>query len=110
MVESQPEGMGSSWSRLLGIGDCIRCYIEEVAGSHPRADRHIYQFKAHEAEKVDIVKTKLGDARPNTLNELKAAIEASWASITPQQCHRLIASMLRRIEAVIFAKGFPTKY
>uniref|UniRef100_A0A8C2FTB6 Uncharacterized protein n=1 Tax=Cyprinus carpio TaxID=7962 RepID=A0A8C2FTB6_CYPCA len=33
-----------------------------------------------------------------------------WASITPQQCHRLIASMPRRIEAVISAKGFPTKY
>ncbi|KAI2666726.1 Transposable element Tcb1 transposase [Labeo rohita] len=58
----------------------------------------------------DIVKRKLRDARPNTLNELKAAIEASWASITPQQCHRLIASMPRRIEAVISAKGFPTKY
>ena len=58
----------------------------------------------------DIVKRKLRDARPNTLDELKAAIEASWASIRPQQCHRLIASMPRRIEAVISAKGFPTKY
>uniref|UniRef100_A0A9J8DLD2 Tc1-like transposase DDE domain-containing protein n=1 Tax=Cyprinus carpio carpio TaxID=630221 RepID=A0A9J8DLD2_CYPCA len=58
----------------------------------------------------DIVKKKLRDARPNTLDELKAAIEASWASITPQQCHRLIASMPHRIEAVISAKGFPTKY
>ncbi|KAL0199191.1 hypothetical protein M9458_007731, partial [Cirrhinus mrigala] len=58
----------------------------------------------------DIVKRKLRDARPNTLDELKAAIEASWASITPQRCHRLIASMPRRIEAVISAKGFPTKY
>uniref|UniRef100_A0A9J7YWM9 Tc1-like transposase DDE domain-containing protein n=1 Tax=Cyprinus carpio carpio TaxID=630221 RepID=A0A9J7YWM9_CYPCA len=56
----------------------------------------------------DIVKRKLRDARPNTLDELKAAIEASWASITPQQCHRLIASMPRRIEAVTSAKGFPT--
>ncbi|KAL0152679.1 hypothetical protein M9458_052402 [Cirrhinus mrigala] len=58
----------------------------------------------------DIVKRKLRDARPNTLDELKAAIEASWASITPQQCHRLIASMPRCIEAVISAEGFPTKY
>ena len=58
----------------------------------------------------DIVKRKLRDARPNTLDELKAAIEASWASIRPQQCHRLIASMPRRIEAVISAKGFLTKY
>uniref|UniRef100_A0A8C1X9R8 Nucleoside diphosphate-linked moiety X motif 6 n=1 Tax=Cyprinus carpio TaxID=7962 RepID=A0A8C1X9R8_CYPCA len=33
----------------------------------------------------DIVKRKLRDARPNTLDELKAAIEASWASITPHR-------------------------
>lgn len=58
----------------------------------------------------DIVKRKLSDTRPNTLDELKAAFEASLASITPQQCHRLIASMPHRIEAVISAKGFPTKY
>ncbi|KAM4526781.1 vesicle transport through interaction with t-SNAREs homolog 1A isoform 1-T1 [Fundulus diaphanus] len=57
-----------------------------------------------------IVKKKLKDTRPNNANELKAAIEASWASITPQQCHRLIASMPRCIDAVICAKGFPTKY
>ncbi|XDV26111.1 hypothetical protein PO909_029896 [Leuciscus waleckii] len=55
----------------------------------------------------DIVKRKLRDARPNTLDELKAAIEASWASITPQQCHRLITAMPRRIEAVISAKRIP---
>lgn len=57
-----------------------------------------------------IVKRKLKHTRPNNAVELKAAIEASWASITPQQCHRLIASMPRRIDAVIRAKGFPTKY
>ncbi len=28
----------------------------------------------------------------------------------PQQCHKLISSMPRRIEAVIKAKGAPTKY
>lgn len=38
---------------IIGInGDCIRCYIEEVANSHPRADRHVYQFEAHGAEKI----------------------------------------------------------
>ncbi len=34
----------------------------------------------------------------------------TWASIPPQQCHKLITSMPRRIEAVIKAKGAPTKY
>ena len=36
----------------------------------------------------DIVKRKLRVTRPNTVDELKAAIEASLASITPQQYHR----------------------
>ena len=57
-----------------------------------------------------IAKRKVRDMRPNNAEELKAAIEASWSSITPQQCHRLIASMPRPIEAVIHAKGGPTKY
>ena len=55
----------------------------------------------------DIVKRKLRVTRPNTVDELKATIEASWASITPQQCHRLIASMPRLIEAVILCKRIP---
>ena len=57
-----------------------------------------------------IAKRKMRDMRPTNAKELKAAIEASWSSITPQQCHRLIASMPRRIKAVIHAKGAPTKY
>lgn len=57
-----------------------------------------------------IVKRKMRDTRPNNADDLKAAIKATWASITPQQCHRLIASMPRRIDAVIHAKGAPTKY
>ena len=57
-----------------------------------------------------IAKRNMRDMRPNNVEELKAAIEASWSSITPQQCHRLIASMPRRIEAVIAAKGAQTKY
>ena len=36
--------------------------------------------------------------------------KATWASITPEQCHRLIASMPCCIDAVIHAKGGPTKY
>ncbi len=37
-------------------------------------------------------------------------VKETWASIPPQQCHKLITSMPRRIEAVIKAKGAPTKY
>ncbi len=57
-----------------------------------------------------IVKRKMTDTRPNNADDLKAAIKATWASITPELCHRLIASMPRRIDAVIHAKRGPTKY
>ncbi len=58
----------------------------------------------------DIVKRKMRYARPNDAEELKATIRATWALITPEQCHRLNDSMPRRIAAVIQAKGAPTKY
>ena len=57
-----------------------------------------------------IIKRKMRGTRPKNKEELTASIKEIWASITPRQCHRLIASMPRRIEAVIKAKGFPTKY
>ncbi len=57
-----------------------------------------------------IIKRKMRDTRPNNADELKATIKETWASIPPQQCHKLITSMPRRIEAVIKAKGAPTKY
>ncbi len=56
-----------------------------------------------------IVKRKMRDTRPNNADDLKAAIKATWASITPEQCHRLIASKPLRIYVVIHAKGGPTK-
>ncbi len=48
--------------------------------------------------------------RPKNADELKATVKETWASIPPQQCHKLISSMPRRIEGVIKAKGAPTKY
>ncbi len=59
---------------------------------------------------MNIVKRKMRDTRPNNADELKATVKATWASTPPQQCHKLISSMPRRIEAVIKAKGAPTKY
>ncbi len=56
-----------------------------------------------------IVKRKMRDTRPNNADDLKA-VKETWASIPPQQCHKLITFMPRRIEAVIKAKGAPTKY
>ncbi len=39
-----------------------------------------------------IVKRKMRYTRPNNAEELKATIRATWALITPEQCHRLIDS------------------
>ncbi len=46
-----------------------------------------------------IVKRKMRDTRPNNADDLKATVKETWASIPPQQCHKLITSMPRRIEA-----------
>ncbi|XP_028267457.1 uncharacterized protein LOC114439606 [Parambassis ranga] len=51
------------------------------------------------------LKGKIRDTRPKIKKELTSSIKDIWASITPKQCHKLIASM-----ALIKAKGFPTKY
>ncbi len=52
-----------------------------------------------------IVKRKMRNKRPNDADELKATVKETWASIPPQQCHKLITSMPLQIEAVIKAKG-----
>ncbi len=56
-----------------------------------------------------IVKRKMRNKRKN-VDELKATVKEPWASIPPQQCHKLITSIPRRIEAIIKAKWAPTKY
>ncbi len=56
-----------------------------------------------------IVKRKMRDTRPNNADDLKTTVKETWASIPPQQCHKLITSMPRRIEAVIKAKEAPKK-
>ncbi len=53
---------------------------------------------------------KMRNKRPKNADELKATVKEPWASTPPQQCHKLITSMSRRIEAVIKAKGAPPKY
>ena len=50
-----------------------------------------------------------GKMRPNNADELEAAIQATWASIAPQQGHRLIDSMPLRIDAVISFERSPNQ-
>lgn len=54
---------------------------------------------------LGIIKMKMRDPRPNNEDELKVSIKATRASLKPQQCHKLIASMPCCIDAVICAKG-----
>ncbi len=57
-----------------------------------------------------IVKRKMRDTRPNTSRWPEGCYQRNLGFITPEQCHRLITSTPRHIEAVIHAKGAPTKY
>ncbi len=102
-----------------------RCWFHFPAklGTFPHCQRYqklvqwLWCYSAWLASKLawpephrESVKRKMRDTRPNNTDDLKAAIKATWASITPEQCHRLIAFMPRCIDAVIHAKGGPTKY
>ncbi len=42
-----------------------------------------------------IVKRKMRNKRPKNADELKATVKETWASIPPQQCHKLITSTPR---------------
>ena len=57
-----------------------------------------------------IIQRKVRDSRPNNTDELKATIRVTWASITPQQYHRLITFMPRPIDEIINSKVSQTKY
>ncbi len=57
-----------------------------------------------------IVKRKMRNKRPKNADVLKATVKETWASIPTRQCHKLITSILHRIEAVIKVKGATTKY
>ncbi len=115
--------MFPSADKLYGDADFI--FQQDLAHAHT-AKRTKSWFNDHAVTVLDwpanspdlnptenlwgIVKRKMRDTRPNDADDLNAAIKATWASITPEQCHRLIASIPRRIDLVIHAKGGPTKY
>ncbi len=56
-----------------------------------------------------IVTRKMRDTRPNN-GWTEGRYQSNLGFITPEQCHKLITSMPRHIDAVIHAKGGPTKY
>ncbi len=76
------------------------CWCAWLASKLTRPEPHLENLWG-------IVKRKMRNKRPKNADELKATVKETWASIPPQQCHKLITSMPRRIEAVIKAKGAP---
>ena len=56
------------------------------------------------------LKRNLRRMKHSTLDQLKDNIVTCWNNVTSEECHRLVHSMPRRIQAVIKAKGSATKY
>ncbi|CAJ0947866.1 unnamed protein product, partial [Mesorhabditis belari] len=56
------------------------------------------------------IKTKLKGRRFNSKADLWYFVRRVWATIAPQILRDLVDSMPRRLQAVIAAKGGPTKY
>ena len=50
------------------------------------------------------------DKKPANLDELEKMVKAAWKSLPPELLRKVVESMPDRIEAVILAKGGPTKY
>ncbi|KAI7810643.1 hypothetical protein IRJ41_004676 [Triplophysa rosa] len=93
---------------------CPHCEMRFSRKTHLNRHMRLHSderpYECSECGKTFKRESMMRDTGPNDAEDLKAAIIATWASITPEQCHRLIASMPRRIDAVIHAKGAPTKY
>ena len=58
----------------------------------------------------DILKRKVATKHVRSRDELKIALEEAWKEISPDETRNLVRSMPRRLQAVIDAKGGPTKY
>ncbi len=100
-----------SADKIYGDGDFI--FHQDLAPAHTAKGAKSW-FNDHgvtvldwPANSPDLV---LSRGRWETPDPTMQMIKATWASITPEQCHRLIVSMPRHIDAVIHVKGGPTKY
>ncbi len=55
----------------------------------------VLDWPANSPDLWGIVKRKMRNKRPKNADELKATVKETWASISPQQCHKLITSIPR---------------
>ncbi len=94
------KGTKSWFSDHVLLNSMNTCYCAWLARKWPEPNRGSMGYCQEEDERHQIQQCRW----------LTAAIKATLASITPEQCHGLIASMPHCIDAVIHAKGGPTKY
>lgn len=57
-----------------------------------------------------ILKVKVQENNPTSLQQLRQVIVNEWNKIAPETTAKLVASMPRRCQAVVHAKGGHTKY
>jgi len=57
-----------------------------------------------------ILKTKVRQHNITSNEHLKLVLKEEWDMISPEKCRKLVATMPKRITAVIQAKGGATKY
>ncbi len=104
-----------SADKLYGDADFI--FQQELAPAHAAKVTKSW-FNDHGVTVLDWPANS-PDLNPENLDERRQTQQCRWAEgryqsnlgfITPEQCHRLIDSMPRRSDAVIHAKGGPTKY
>lgn len=58
----------------------------------------------------DLLEKRIRKHRITSKESLKSALKDEWGEIDPNETNNLVKSMRRRLEAVIKAKGGPTKY
>ncbi len=107
--------MLSSADKLYGDAEFI--FQQDLAPAHTAKGTKSW-FNDHSVTVLDWPANS-PDLNPENLDERHQTQQYRWPEdryqsnlgfITPEQCHKQIDSMPRRIDAVIHAKGGPTKY
>ncbi len=106
-------------------GDTSAIFQQDNASSH-KAKTVMQWFKTNKIDLLEwpanspdlnpienvwrTMKKRLQASKPTTKMELVAELRKVWATLTCKECSDLVASMPRRICAVIRSRGHPTKY